>query len=213
MDSISIEKSKHIHIILGGSTPTSLHFNAGSKDAADAISTKLRSSKSLSAPAPSLPGSGDHDASDVGSRPPPLRTDISDHGKKNGASVHFSEQSPLIIPPREPSEDGDDEAPEEEHSEINGHGEEDDGDGETAIVLYDFHADGEGELSVQEGDRLVVLEIDGDEWWKCKNDRGIEGVVPASYLEVSRFSCYPSRDLMFVTADVYNPCGCCLNAY
>ena len=40
------------------------------------------------------------------------------------------------------------------------------------------------ELSVKEGEHLVVLERDGDEWWKCRNSEGTEGVVPASYLEV-----------------------------
>jgi len=53
-----------------------------------------------------------------------------------------------------------------------------------ATALYDFTADGEDELSVTEGERLIVLEKDGDEWWKCRNTKGAEGVVPASYLEV-----------------------------
>ena len=53
-----------------------------------------------------------------------------------------------------------------------------------ATALYDFTADGEDELSVMEGERLTVLEKDGDEWWKCRNTKGAEGVVPASYLEV-----------------------------
>ena len=60
-------------------------------------------------------------------------------------------------------------------------------DGDRAVVLYDFTADGDDELTVGEGDTLLVLERDGDEWWKCKNQHGIEGVVPASYVEV-RFS-------------------------
>ena len=53
-----------------------------------------------------------------------------------------------------------------------------------AVALYDFSADGVDELSVAEGERLTVLEKDGDEWWKCRNSKGLEGVVPASYLEV-----------------------------
>lgn len=52
------------------------------------------------------------------------------------------------------------------------------------LALYDFNADGEDELTVKEGDKLAVLEKDGEEWWKCKNIEGVEGVVPASYLEV-----------------------------
>ena len=51
------------------------------------------------------------------------------------------------------------------------------------LVLYDFRADGEDELTVSEGEKLTILEKD-EEWWKCKNVEGVEGVVPASYLEV-----------------------------
>lgn len=58
-------------------------------------------------------------------------------------------------------------------------------DGETAVALYDFTADGDDELSVREGEHLIVLEKDGDEWWKCRTTDGREGVVPASYVEVS----------------------------
>lgn len=91
--------------------------------------------------------------------------------KKNGVSVHFSQAPPSIISPREPSENGD--------------VDETQGNEEMVIALYDFNADGEDELSITEGEQLVVLEKDGDEWWKCRNARGQEGVVPASYVEIS----------------------------
>ena len=55
---------------------------------------------------------------------------------------------------------------------------------EIVQALYDFNADGEDELSVKEGEKLIVLEKDGEEWWKCRNAHDTEGVVPASYLEV-----------------------------
>jgi hypothetical protein len=51
--------------------------------------------------------------------------------------------------------------------------------------LYDFEGTGSDELTVQEGERLWIIEKEGEEWWKCRNEDGIEGVVPASYLEVS----------------------------
>lgn len=82
--------------------------------------------------------------------------------------MHFDASEPEIIPPREPSDDGAEELPE----------------GEAAVALYDFAADGEDELSVAEGETLFVLERDSDEWWKCRNSSGGEGVVPASYIEV-----------------------------
>lgn len=59
------------------------------------------------------------------------------------------------------------------------------------MALYDFQAQGEDELSVGEGDKLWVLEKDGDEWWKCRNAEGHEGVVPASYIEVSSWFTQP----------------------
>lgn len=109
------------------------------------------------------------------------------------ASVHFSAASPVIIPDQqEEHEEEEEEEPEEE--------EEEPPSSQTpyipravpapvsttsASALYDFTADGEDELSVTEGERLTILEKDGDEWWKCRNSKGQEGVVPASYLEVS----------------------------
>ena len=59
-----------------------------------------------------------------------------------------------------------------------------------AAALYDFNADGEDELTVKEGENLTVLERDGEEWWKCRNAKGLEGVVPASYLEVRVFQLF-----------------------
>jgi actin cytoskeleton-regulatory complex protein SLA1 len=146
---------------------------------------KLQSSKTLSEPIPSPSPQNDH------VRPPPIRTDGADHEKarKSGASVHFSEASPVIIPAREASEEGEDEDDEVEEGFPQMEQENDDSEetaGETATALYDFAADGEDELSVKEGERLLVLERDGDEWWKCQNTDGVEGVVPASYLEVSK---------------------------
>lgn len=105
--------------------------------------------------------------------------------KKPGATVHFSPSSPAIIPPRESLEEPEEEEEEEDEDDApqtNGHVKTTE---ETATALYDFEADGEDELSVAQGELLVVLEKDGDEWWKCRNTKGLIGVVPASYLEVS----------------------------
>ena len=52
------------------------------------------------------------------------------------------------------------------------------------MVLYDFTADGDDELTVTEGEDLIVLERDSDDWWKVRSSKGREGVVPASYVEV-----------------------------
>ncbi|KAH9951730.1 hypothetical protein B0H21DRAFT_684274 [Amylocystis lapponica] len=159
------EKSKHVHIEIGGADPINLHFHAGSKDVAEAIVAKLESSRKLAGP---------QRTSESNSEP---ERPISSAQK----AVHFDASEPEIIPPREPSEDGAEEPPEETHAYAEAVDVE---EGESAVVLYDFTADGEDELSVQEGESLLVLEHDGDEWWKCRNAAGEEGVVPASYVEI-----------------------------
>jgi hypothetical protein len=171
MSKASVEKSKHVHVSFGGSDPISLHFNAGSKDTAEAILDKLHSSSDLhSSTSSALP-----DKARSSTHP-----DAVDHEKtrRSGVSVHFSEASPDIIPSRDSGEyeeyEMPDVKPDEEVRE-----------GEHAVALYDFDADGDDELSVGEGERLMVIERDSDEWWKCRNSEGAEGVVPASYIEVS----------------------------
>lgn len=95
-------------------------------------------------------------------------------------SVHFSPAAPIIIP-------GPEEAEEEQDIQDEEHSIQDDEEQDMAVALYDFNADGEDELTVKEGENLTVLERDGEEWWKCRNAEGLEGVVPASYLEVRVF--------------------------
>jgi hypothetical protein len=162
LQSAHIDKSKHVMIEVGGPSSINLHFHAGSKDAAEAIVSKLKTSKDLSS------SSSAATTSDVPERP----------RSAAAKSVHF-DAAPAIIPPREPSEDGeDDEQPEDTPEEVNA---------DAAVVLYDFTADGEDELSVQEGESLTVLERDADDWWRVRNSQGLEGVVPASYIEASIF--------------------------
>ena len=179
------EKSKHVSIDIEGPSPINLHFHAGSKENADAIVTKLQSSKALS----STP---QEQAPKARSLPPPLDAVPSEMKKP---SVHFSPASPVIIPSAPEEEQAEEEEEEGEEPQIL----EQLGDSYTqqpasvimeAVALYDFGADGVDELSVAEGERLTVLEKDGDEWWKCRNSKGLEGVVPASYLEVCSTPCY-----------------------
>ncbi|KAG2118784.1 uncharacterized protein F5147DRAFT_801061 [Suillus discolor] len=159
---ISVEKHKHVHIDMGGPSATKLHFYVGSRDTADAVVEKLETSRILAS------------ADQRAVISPPPRSEVSSPVKKNSASVRFAEESPVIIPPRESSEE------EEEEAEEDGQGID---DGEPAVALYDFEGTGSDELSVQEGERLWIIEKEGEEWWKCRNEHGIEGVVPASYLE------------------------------
>lgn len=126
---------------------------------ADAIVQKLKASKGL------VNGMSSPRSEQNSPRP------ISPVPKKNGISVRF-DPSPAVIPSRP-------ETPVEES------GDYDSPEGESAVALYDFAADGEDELTVQEGERLVILDrVSSDEWWKCRNVNGAEGVVPALYIEV-----------------------------
>lgn len=55
------------------------------------------------------------------------------------------------------------------------------------IVLYDFMAQGEDEVTVAEGDEVVVLDdTKSEEWWNVRRIKnGKEGVVPSSYIEIT----------------------------
>ena len=57
----------------------------------------------------------------------------------------------------------------------------------SAIMLYDFDGDAaEGELSVVDGEKIIVLDDSDVDWWKVRRtSNGEEGSVPASYVEVS----------------------------
>ncbi|KAF9649370.1 hypothetical protein BDM02DRAFT_3186395 [Thelephora ganbajun] len=147
---IDKDKSRHVLIEIGGPNPASLHFNAGSKDTADAIVKKLEISKQLSAP------------------PEALEEPIAPPERPRSAAktVHFDAAAPAIIPD---PDDTDEEEPENGGSQ--------DYDPNAAVVLYDFAADGDDELTVTEGEDLIVIERDSDDWWKVRNSKGREGVL------------------------------------
>ena len=179
VEDFTIERHKHVLIDMGGRNPTKLHFNVGKEEVAEAILTKLDDSRKLAisnAKASSEAAKAELPAHRSTVTPPPRPVESSSPSKKNGASVRFTEESPEIIPPRPPSED--------DEAEDGGAGSTGDEQGELAVALYDFEGTGPDELSVQEGERLHIIEKEGEEWWKCRNAQGDEGVVPASYLEV-----------------------------
>lgn len=55
------------------------------------------------------------------------------------------------------------------------------------VVLYDFMAQGDDEVTVGEGDEVIVLnDTKSEEWWNVRRlKNGKEGVVPSSYIEVT----------------------------
>lgn len=160
---MDIEKGKHVHMDIVGPNPVSLHFSTGSKDNAEAIVEKLEKSRALSLPG----GGGGVGESALDDEEDEVDEPAQQSRATRKASVHFA-GTPTIIPADEEEE----EEPEPERVEP------------TAVVLYDFAADGPDELSVKEGEQVVVLEDDDNDWWKCRNSKNREGVIPASYLEV-----------------------------
>lgn len=57
----------------------------------------------------------------------------------------------------------------------------------TGVVLYDFLAQGEDEVTVGIGDEVIILDdTKSEEWWMVRRVKNqLEGVVPSSYVEVT----------------------------
>ncbi|WAR03204.1 DNMBP-like protein [Mya arenaria] len=53
-----------------------------------------------------------------------------------------------------------------------------------ALVLYTFQAEAENDLSVQEGDTVIVVRQDDDNWVLVRNDAGQSGMCPLTYIEM-----------------------------
>ncbi|KAL2169897.1 hypothetical protein VTG60DRAFT_5512 [Thermothelomyces hinnuleus] len=69
------------------------------------------------------------------------------------------------------------------------------------VVLYDFMAQGDDEVTVGIGDEVIILDdTKSDEWWmvrRVKNQR--EGVVPSSYIEVTGILDTPASTITATT--------------
>ncbi|ELU41387.1 SH3 domain-containing protein [Rhizoctonia solani AG-1 IA] len=164
---VTSDKAKHVDIqIASGGEITTLRFVASSRDVSEAILQKVEASRSIA-----NSGSGSTPTAPI---PDPINTEVPKH-HKNGASVRFAKSPDSVIPN---PEDDDDDGPL----------------GEQASALYDFTAQASDELSVKEGETLIVINREeSEEWWKCRNMKGEEGVVPSSYIEVS----YTQKGLLF----------------
>jgi len=156
MISVSSDK-KNIRLEIGG--PNGDTLSLVSKEHYDAIVRKLESSHVLSTD-PSSPTTANGPASPSAAAP------VKSAEPK---SVHWANSPDSEIPPRSPSPD---------------EPVEDDQDGTMGIALYDFTGDAADELSVKESEVLLVVDRSNEDWWKCRNQVGQEGVVPASYIDL-----------------------------
>ena len=156
MISVSSDK-KNIRLEIGG--PNADTLSLVSKEHYDAIVRKLESSHALSKQSSSA-------APASAPARPPAAAPVKNAEPK---SVHWANSPDSEIPPRSPSPD----EPAEE-----------DQDGTTGIALYDFTGDASDELSVKEGEILLVIDRSNEDWWKCRNQVGQEGVIPASYIDL-----------------------------
>ncbi|ORY66962.1 hypothetical protein BCR35DRAFT_308410 [Leucosporidium creatinivorum] len=55
----------------------------------------------------------------------------------------------------------------------------------TATALYDYEGTDPSDLPCLEGEVLTVIEHVSDDWWKCRNPAGAEGIIPSSYLQAN----------------------------
>ncbi|XP_014560070.1 hypothetical protein COCVIDRAFT_90249 [Bipolaris victoriae FI3] len=62
------------------------------------------------------------------------------------------------------------------------------------VMLFDFMAQGDDEVTVGLGDEILVLDDSAsDEWWKVRRlKNGKEGVVPANYVEITETASVPA---------------------
>lgn len=57
-----------------------------------------------------------------------------------------------------------------------------------AVALYDYTAQGEGEISIREGENLLVIDDSDPEWWNVRSMKksGGEGFVPMTYVQLKK---------------------------
>lgn len=175
---LTSEKSKHLHLTFP--IADELHFVIGTKEAFDEIVAKIEEGRDAAPPtsAPSPPPVVASPPPTAYTPPPPplaqRPTPTTFHPPPPKRTVVEAAPVAPSLPSRSPST-----------NEVVGGG---DGD---CVALYDFEGEGDDELNVTEGDRLVFIPGGSDadpDWVKVRKVGSMEeGVVPASYVQVRRF--------------------------
>lgn len=165
MEKVRQEK-KHVYLDLGGANPASFDFSASTKQEAEAIFNKIQESKQKSRlTSPS--------SSTASITPPPAIPSIRD--SVVSTSTYQTAQS---------HEDPIEEEPVHYEEEVQHIPEQPICEGRWAVAMYDFVAETEEELSIQENDELWILDyVSSEEWWRAQRGDQV-GIVPASYIRV-----------------------------
>jgi hypothetical protein len=50
-------------------------------------------------------------------------------------------------------------------------------------VIHAFKAEGDGEIDVDEGEVLVALSVEENQWANVRKDNGTEGYVPSEFIQ------------------------------
>ncbi|WVQ81211.1 hypothetical protein IAT38_003333 [Cryptococcus sp. DSM 104549] len=155
--SVSQPSSKTLTLVFS-SLAEPLQFHCGSSDTTRAILAKLESSKAAAGEALELLN-GDANSSEEEPEPAPTPAPVAraPAASAEPKGVRFADEQ---AQPQAASE-------------------------ETATVQYDFDADGEDELTVKDGEVVVIVDKENDEWWLVRNPRGEKGVVPAAYVQLN----------------------------
>lgn len=176
LQTFSIPSSKHLD--LSFTSGDTLHFHCGHKETADEIIDKIEFSKRIAgaggsqAHVQSQAGVSDDEAAIVSTASPSAK------------GVRWAEEQQFLPPPpahplraNSASSFGSATAssPAAPTASMTAT--------RKANVLYDFEAQGDDELSVNEGEVVTVIDGDNEDWWTVKNDAGDQGVVPAQYVE------------------------------
>ncbi|BGP15767.1 hypothetical protein JCM10213_007937 [Rhodosporidiobolus nylandii] len=195
---LNTEKHKHLHLSFTSAPAEELHFVVGDKHDFDAIVAKIEegrgeTSSGSSAPAagipppPPLPGANGAGGAPPPPPPPPPAPPAPPAPAASSyipppPPIRSAPSSTSIIPPP-PIRSAASPAPASVPSPaprapaVQGN----------AVALYDFESQGDDELSLTEGERVVFVPggSDDPEWAKVRRvDGGEEGVVPASYIEI-----------------------------
>ncbi|KDE05187.1 hypothetical protein MVLG_04429 [Microbotryum lychnidis-dioicae p1A1 Lamole] len=182
LEHITTEKFKHLHLSFP-SAPEPLHFVIGSKDVFEEIVDKIEAdratpgSSAAKAASPAVPASPRPPPLAAAAAPAALPPPVATSGYMPPPPPIRSTSSSNIVPsaPSTPARNGGSSSPFE--SEAN------------AVALYDFEPQGDDEIAIVEGERVILIDdgstSDDPDWAKIRKvGSNVEGVVPASYIEL-----------------------------